>query len=82
MRPPSHSQSERTLQSQLLQRIHTARLQQLADNPVRLLQAPLQQNNTAPLLAKRNSRRTSDDARAHNHNICLVVHAPPLLAVV
>lgn len=70
----------RTLHAQLLQRIHSAGLQQLAHDPIRLLPALLEQNDAAALLAKRHGRRAPHDARAHNHNVRLVVHAPPLLA--
>jgi hypothetical protein len=70
----------RTPHPQLLQRIDAAGLQQLAHDPVRLLQALLQQDDAAALLAKRNRRGASHDAGAHDDHVGFVVLQPPLLA--
>jgi hypothetical protein len=59
----------RTTHAQLLQRIDTAWLQQLAHNPVRLFQTLLQQQYAPSLAAERNRCGTSNDASAHNDHI-------------
>jgi hypothetical protein len=72
----------RTSQPQLLQRPHPARLQQLPHDAIRLPQVFLQQHHAAPLPPKRHGRRAAQHARAHNHDVRLVVLPPPHLALV
>lgn len=67
---------------QLLQRIDPTGLQQLADNPIRLFQALLQQYYAPALLSEGHRRRTADNACADNDDIRFVVHAAPLFTVV
>jgi len=72
----------RTSQTQLLQRLDTARLQQLSHDPVRLFQALLQQDHTAPLLAERHGGGAARDACADDDDVGFVVLAPTQLTVV
>ena len=76
------SRAVHTSQSQRPQRLHAARLQQLPHNPIRLLQASFQQYHTSSLVAKCDGCCASDDACAHNHQIGLMVDAPPYFAAV
>lgn len=80
MSPPAAG--TRTPQPQRLQCVDAAWLQQLAHNAVGLLEALLEQQHAAPLPAKCHGRRAAHNARAHNDNVGLVVHPPPLLACV
>ena len=78
----SSIQTARTPHAQFLKGIYTARLQQLADNAVRLLETFFQQYDTPALLAECDGSSTAQDASTDNDDICLVVDAPPLFAIV
>ena len=79
---PKKRKLKPTPQPQPLQRPNPPGLQQLPNNAIRLLEALLQQNDAPSLLPERDSRRTSHDARADDHNVRFVVDAAADFAVV
>jgi hypothetical protein len=54
--------------------LYASRLQQFANNTIRLRPVSLEQHHGTPLIAERYGQRAADDASSYNHSIWIFCH--------